>query len=592
MSSSIPKIEYNKINSFGQVTTKRYPNEYWMQPANTQSQVENERKIKEKRATIKPTAYISPEEARKTNNQKAIGISIASATILSAVGIFFLLRGGPKGIPKQFQKLRDFLDKKVQSNKLDGKGKISWAAKMNIAIVKGIDNILKKVEAVNNFTTLKDLLFKKVMFNPLTGKYTGKVHDAITKLFEKLGRQSVVNTYKKTSAAIASTEKLTESVSRNVMRGNSFDVVEINGVKRTRAQWILEANRLNREITESYERHFTATPLRSRYHRVKKAAEDLKAEFSNLRVFLSKSLFTEFMAETAMVSEKTAVQKLVKGHRHQISYSLADLAKDSENQIMKMTEVISFKDASRIQSLRTLRSNISAYVKNPSNIQLKQKIINDMDLFASDISLAAKNKTLDEKIADGLLTRIGEMKADFVNFKQGKVEDILDIYKKILPDSEYKTVEKSYRKSVKSLDKSIRIETEEFVSKLRDLVLGGAPTDILTILGPLGVLGYYLGKSEDNDQRMSISLKYGIPALAGIGVTMYCNAKLYAGTKSLIIGTLSTIALNKLGVWAEHLRNKSRKSEAAQADNSQADTVKNDKTAVADTELKNPPKTV
>ena len=32
------------------------------------------------------------------------------------------------------------------------------------------------------------------------------------------------------------------------------------------------------------------------------------------------------------------------------------------------------------------------------------------------------------------------------------------------------------------MDKSINLETEEFVNKLRDLKMGSAPTDILTIL--------------------------------------------------------------------------------------------------------------
>ena len=57
---------------------------------------------------------------------------------------------------------------------------------------------------------------------------------------------------------------------------------------------------------------------------------------------------------------------------------------------------------------------------------------------------------------------------------------------------------------VKNLDKSIKIETDDFISKVRDLALGSAPTDVLTILGGLGTLGYYLGKSKDSDERVSI----------------------------------------------------------------------------------------
>ena len=124
---------------------------------------------------------------------------------------------------------------------------------------------------------------------------------------------------------------------------------------------------------------------------------------------------------------------------------------------------------------------------------------------------------------------------------------MLDIYKKLLPESDYKTVEKFYREGVKNLDKSIKIETDDFISKVRDLALGSAPTDVLTILGALGTLGYYLGKSKDSDERVSISLKYGFPAIAGLGVSLYGNAKLYAGTKAMALGIGSSIIIGKIG---------------------------------------------
>ncbi len=161
------------------------------------------------------------------------------------------------------------------------------------------------------------------------------------------------------------------------------------------------------------------------------------------------------------------------------------------------------------------------------------------------------------------------MRNGFGAFEQGKTEKILNIYKHILPPNEYKTLEKAYKAQIKSLDKSITIETEDFVSKLRDLSLGSAPTDILSLLGGLGVLSYHLGKSEDNEQRTSIALKYGIPALSLIGVSLYCNAKLYAGTKGLLIGTLASAILNRIGTTADNLLKEYRhnKKEAVENEN-------------------------
>lgn len=68
---------------------------------------------------------------------------------------------------------------------------------------------------------------------------------------------------------------------------------------------------------------------------------------------------------------------------------------------------------------------------------------------------------MDKEVATNLLENITELRGMVVNFKSGKVEEMLDIYKKLLPESDYKTVEKFYREGVKNLDKSIKIETDD-----------------------------------------------------------------------------------------------------------------------------------
>lgn len=173
------------------------------------------------------------------------------------------------------------------------------------------------------------------------------------------------------------------------------------------------------------------------------------------------------------------------------------------------------------------------------------------------------------------------MKKSLSEFKQGKVEDILSLYKHLLSPDDYYRVEKSYKNSIKSLDKSINIETEEFISKVRDLTTGGAPTDILTVLGSFATLSYQLGKSDNNDERASISLKYGIPALAGIGVSLYCNAKLFAGTKSMLVASISGLIVNQIGSWADKMLKK-HKAAKLSANNQNPQPVQNSNSDVLD----------
>ena len=112
------------------------------------------------------------------------------------------------------------------------------------------------------------------------------------------------------------------------------------------------------------------------------------------------------------------------------------------------------------------------------------------------------------------------------------------------------------QKAVKSLDKSIDTESVQYFDKVRDLVVGSAPTDVLSILGTGGVIAAGLHKAKDKDEKVSISLKYGIPAIGAVATSVYCTASLLSGSKSLIFGLLSGWAFNKIGVVVDDWRKK------------------------------------
>ncbi len=568
MINSIPTIDNKNNKPFGNVTIKHNPSDYWLcQNYVIQDTYTNKEQNKDK-YKIK---IVTPDEARKSNNFKVLGMSIAGATVLTAAVLFLLLKGGPKGLSKNFQRLRDYLDRKVQKLKLNNVGHENLI-KSYTFIIKSLDKAQQKFEAVNNFATVKDVSFKFLMSTTAIG---AKIHNSITRMFEKIGRQAVINSYSRTAGSVAEAKAIRLNLGRNLLSKDSYKIIEINGVRQTKAQWVSQLDKMNDDLVGAYDTYFGRNVLTSRYLRIKKALSGLNDKFDSLKAFWSKDLVNSFMAENVISKEKLALQNNVRGFRKEISYSIVDLAKVLDEKIIKMSRAISYKDVDKIDKLRAVRHDIKTLVKtintkgvnDTSALQLKAKVIEGIDSLKNSVSDSVKNKTMDEKVANDLLDGILDLKNSFVNYKQGKVEDMLDIYKKLLSDEDYKILEKSYKNSVKSLDKSINIETEEFVSKVRDLALGGAPTDILTILGSLATLGYNLGKSEDNEQRVSISLKYGIPTIAGIGVSLYCNAKLYAGTKSLLVGGISTIILNKIGVLADDLlktfRQKKKEEKAA-----------------------------
>ena len=544
MINSIPQININKDKKLGGFPELQ-PNQYWYMPPKSDN-VEIKSQF-----PIDPKIIINPEEARKTKNLTIIGVSIGAATILTAAGLFFFLKGGPRNLPKYFRDLRNYLERKVQKSKLNNDGKLSFKNNVYMALIKLTDSAQRKFEVINNFTSFKDLTFKKIMY---TTKIGSKIHDGITKLFEEIGKLAVTGSYRNTSSKIYG---LKDVVPENYTGRTIAEVAYVNGNKISKSEALQLAKRLNTELFEDYSKNFSSMALNDRYVEFKKALEDLKVAFSDLRIFFSKGVYSEFMAEAALHDKKVLLQNSVKASRKDLSYSVKDMAREIENRIVAMTDLFGYKDTDKIKSLRDLCTKIKKYSKNPiNNHKMKEQIIEELDTLSTSLREAAISEGSKIENSEKILSELDNIRNIFTEFKQGKLEDILDIYRQILPEKDFKNVEKIYRKAIKSLDKSIKIETDDYTSKLRDLSLGSAPTDILTILGSFGVLGYQLKKSDDKDQRISISLKYGIPALAGIGTALYCNAKLFAGSKALIIASVSSLLVNRLGVFADDMRKK------------------------------------
>ena len=248
-----------------------------------------------------------------------------------------------------------------------------------------------------------------------------------------------------------------------------------------------------------------------------------------------------------MLPNKLQIQNQINGIRQSISYNPYDLYKSADNSIMKISSFLRVSDKEALILLNKIRNNFKTFSKG-GKIDYDE-MIKDFD----DLNSLLNSVNNGLPASKTMISHFDNLKSLFINYKQGKVQDILDVYKVLLPENKYNKIVKSFEKTVSSLDKSIKLETEDFINKSRDLAMGSAPTDILTVLTGLGTLAYYLGKSDNKQERVEINLKYGIPALIGIGVSLYGNARLFAGSKSLLFASLSSIVANRLGNIANSL---------------------------------------
>lgn len=542
MINSVNSLESQKRNPFGLVSNHKGA-DYWLVQKG-QNTVNNQ--YTALGSILPDTIILNPEEARKTNNLKIIGTSIAAATLLVAGGVFFFLRGGPNGLAKGFQSLKMFLERKIQKSKLSGTG-----ASVYEFMLGKVDSLVNKSQVINNFTTIKDFAFKKFMYGGKNNwKYTRKIHNKITDMFERLGLKTVSNSYSKTLENFENIHKKNKTlVVQMEKEGDLLKKVTIKGVTLTKSEWIAFLKDKGLEIERLLVENFSESARQARYLDIKKFAKELEQSFDEKGAlwFMSKDTLNTFVADSKMLPKKLQLQKGINAVKQNISYTPADLYKDAEAKIMNIASYFSIEDKNALQILNNIRENFKIFAKtnkSDRNVMLA-------NIFA--LEAEAKRLFIHSERNIELRNAVQELKELYVGYKQGNVQEIMDIYKVLLPKEQYEKIAKGYSAAVKKLSKSVKLETEDFINKSRDLAMGSAPTDILSVLGGLGTLTYYLGKSDNSQERTAITLKYGIPALVGIGVSLYGNARLFAGSKSLAFATISSIVANRIGSFANNI---------------------------------------
>ena len=190
---------------------------------------------------------------------------------------------------------------------------------------------------------------------------------------------------------------------------------------------------------------------------------------------------------------------------------------------------------------------------------LEQKVLDAAKL--NDPKNSVKNKELYdtflpqsilESDKTALKNEVAALQKSLLTGEKDSLKEIMDIYKHLLPPEEFQKLERYYNKAAKKLDKAVQLETDKFFDKLRDLTLGSAPTDVLSIVTGLGTVGIGLTKADDNNDRVSILLKYGIPALGAIATSLCLGAALISGGTALVLSMLSGLVLNKIGSKADN----------------------------------------
>lgn len=478
------------------------------------------------------------EPPKKEKSHKYISVIAISA--LAAGFAVFAFMNGPKGISKSLDKIKNHLEKKIANNPA------SPLSKVYLSALQKVNSFIAKSEAINNFTSIKDIMFKKLMGKR---KWSAKLHDQITNLFERVGRETVLTSWHNTKHSLNKTFKNLDKTDNKLLQQNSGKLITINGETKTLTEWVKILKSGREEITEIIASNTTQKKLGTRYRRIKKAVLELdETTFQKIKKWKEKDLYQTFIADKAVTKDKTALFEEMQSLRQQIGFNREDKLKLAEELIKEAEILVNPKDLTTTLQISMLKSDLQ---NGALAVQLTQRIKN-----------LAKVLIDKKESSEQVTALLNKTQSLIENNQKGKIEELLEIYKHLLPEKEFLKVQEQTEKLMKSIDSSINIETVQFFDKSRDLKVGSAPTDVLSIVTSLGLIGAGLLKAENKDERISVTLKAGIPVLGAMATSLFCTARLISGGKAMSVGLLSGWLLNKAGAYTDNIRKKLQAAES------------------------------
>ena len=212
---------------------------------------------------------------------------------------------------------------------------------------------------------------------------------------------------------------------------------------------------------------------------------------------------------------------------------------EQQNIIMKNLE----NDVSA--KIRQAKDTIAAKIKG-KNIDNEMKFKDTYTFWAEDSLIKERNR-IEEEGLNVINSLVGDGKTT-----KGAYHEMVDLLAPHLNQEEKRAFEESIKHAEKLLKKANTTECIEYFDKKRDLVLGSAPTDVLTAIASLIASGIAIGVADTKEDRLSRIISGALPVFAGLGVSTALTAMLFSGGKGMALGTGSGMALSALGSAASH----------------------------------------
>ena len=488
------------------------------------------------------------EERKKT-------MLLGGTALVAGVSALVLSKGFQSATKQGLKVLKNQMEDRLETVSVNNSDKkVSFYE----SSIRKINSFIKKTESVNNINSVKDILFMKVMYktNP-----TKTAHKSISDFFEKISVNTIKSSYKKTQKQFDNMYNAFDNLDEYILKKNPEEIVEYKGEKYTKKELVEKARNYRESVKLVVGAFISENTQHVRYQYIKDTTSELYSKFwdesfkdfwTKDNKFKRKEMWQTFIASEQIKGNKTSLAENVAFARNMLSYTDAEKVKFLSGYIANLNSLVPANDAEGIE----LMKRIEWFAKDPVVLKDNKEIfLKEIENFEKHSFPNHSNGSLEKSHQKDKDTNIRLIRNIVREDAPGELQDMLDIYYKLAPFELAKYgARKSAQKAVESFDKSVQLEIGEFFDKERDLELGSAPTDVLTMLFSGGMITYGLSKAKSSDEKTSVMLKSGIPIVGAVATSFTTASKLISGSKSIALGLVSGFILNRVGSTVDNYR--------------------------------------
>ncbi len=425
-----------------------------------------------------------------------------------------------------------------------------------IKAARFLDKTLMQSQMFVNFSAMKDSFSNKIA----RALKLGKLCDKMTQTWDRLATKAVLSNYKKCSKSFDTTTttifnkldelKKTEDLSRIVVvDGKNYTVEEVLNIIRKN---LADAHKM-------YGQNFSEEAFRSRKQILADRLKGVNEKFYDAytsKDYYKKGEFTRFTVEEWLAPIKATYQDYLLTNKSAISNNIDDKFFATYKLLKNFDKIISPQDTKSRAILKSIFKELKEYrnLSGADENTAREKLTKDIESKVQNIiSLMKENPVYKEKAFTEISGLAENIKTTINAGQKGKLQETLTYLKSVLPRNEYLNIRRQVYKTSDKLNKITTAEGDLYFDKIRDITLGSAFTDIaFGMISPLAMMGVAIAADDTKDERISTTLKLGIPLLGGVATSTALLFMLVAGGKAMALAALSSLILNRIGTVADN----------------------------------------